>query len=181
MRLLKIAAAVLLLALPAWGDSAGKYKNGSCGSGKKVTVETRLSATHNDLEFRLISEDGTSSTGWKDAEADPAGDGRDILNSNPADTITLDGERYRWKDGKLQELKDGGDPANPSDWCNVPKVKVKKKAEQPCTLLIREGDVVPFDGTLYTPDFAFSADVKEGDIAPFDGFLAPGDELVSLP
>jgi hypothetical protein len=35
MKRMLALVAVLLLAVPAWGDSAGKYKNGSCGSGWK--------------------------------------------------------------------------------------------------------------------------------------------------
>lgn len=94
----------ILFSAYALADSAGVYGAGD----EAVTVETNLSASHNDLTVRLTVNkadgSGTATTSWKDASADPSGDGRDVLDTGE---ITAEGRTFRWKDGKFQEKKDG--------------------------------------------------------------------------
>lgn len=167
MRLFLLAAVLVLLGLPSQADSAGTYGD--------VTVTTTLSPTMNELSVTLSTTNDqgqTVTSGPHVVNADPNGDGRDVQTSPE---ITLDGDTYRWRNGKFQKKNANG------TWKTIPKKKPGKKGGQEMEYLTA-GDPAPGPGTLWRPDFSDSVYLVMGERAPFSGYFdLVGDEVTSLP
>jgi hypothetical protein len=165
MRLFLLAAVLVLLGLPSQADSAGTYGD--------VTVTTTLSPTMNELSVTLSTTNDqgqTVTSGPHVVNADPNGDGRDVQTSPE---ITLDGDTYRWRNGKFQKK-------NGNRWTTIPKKKPGKKGGTQMDYL-RVGDPAPYPGVLTSPSGGLSVPLLTNDIAPFEGYFGPGDTTTSLP
>lgn len=130
---MRVLLALSLFAVPALADSAGKYGNGR--TQPRVTVETRIITTQNQLQVKF-THDGESS-GWRNASEDPDGDGRDAWDS--AESGDLDGERFRFKDGECQYRNENG------DWIDIGR-KRKGNPVPGSVQHLTAGTVVPRDG-----------------------------------
>ena len=170
---MKYLIALLAIAAPAFADSRGTYGTGD----DSVVIATHLSASHNDLTFDARRPStGTNRTGVG-AEADPSGDGKDILNSG---VFTLDGEEYKWSNGKLKKKGKNG------KW----KILKKKKEPKPKTsnsqrgtfgmLRLEADEPAPSDGVLWGDDFRVYT-LQATQRAPVGGMFSEGEEVVSLP
>ena len=118
-----------------WADSAGTY-NGP--GAPRTTVSTRILTTTGQLQAQ-ISANGFASL-WQDVRPNPSGDGKDILNSV---NFVVDGQTYRWKNGKLQRYDRGA-----GGWKTMKKPKPKKKQNSSASSSI----VQVGDETVSLPD-----------------------------
>jgi len=160
---------LILFASAVLADSAGKYGNGY--STPRVVVETRQVDPFNQLQVRFSH--GGETSPWRNASADPTGDGFDAYDS--AEGGATGGKEFRFHNGKLQYKNDSG------DWVDIGR---KRKAIPAGAQYIRAGVPLPCDGRV-RPTMLPGApwvEATAGSARFYDVYFLPaGDDVTTLP
>jgi hypothetical protein len=162
--------ALILLASVGLSNSAGPYGNG--WSTPRVTVETRTDPGFNQLQVRF--KHGGETSDWRNASADPDGDGFDAEDS--AEGAPTGGRDFRFNGGNAQYKNSQG------QWVNLGRKR--KSLSGAGGHYIKAGLPFPCDGRIRptlvpgSPWFPATA----GDARLYDvWFLPAGDDVTTLP
>jgi hypothetical protein len=168
---MKYLLALLLLAGAAHADSAGKYGNGR--SNPRVTVETQLIGTQNQLQVRFTHNGETSA--WRNSSTVEGGDGRDALDSvEGADT---GGKQFRFSGGRAQYQNSSG------DWVNLGR-KRTGNAVPAGGHYVTAGTPLPTDGKVRPVQVPWARwePATAGNSYLYDVYFIPGgDDVTTLP
>ena len=167
---MRILLALIALSGFAFADSAGKYGNGR--TQPRVTVETRMQASQNQLQVRFTHNGETSE--WRNASEDPNGDGFDVLDSTEgADT---GGKNFRFKGGKAQYKNGQG------VWVNLGRKRKGNPAGSGGAHHITAGTPLPSDGMVRPASGGRWFPATAGTAFSYDIFFIPGgDDVTTLP
>ena len=164
---MRILLALLALSGLAFADSAGKYGTGR--TQPRVSVETQIIGTQNQLQVRFTHNGSTSD--WQNASAADPGDGFDADDSS--ESGNTGGKNFRFKNGKAQYQNASG------GWVNLGR-KRSGNMGQGGSEYITAGNPMPDDGLMRTVGSNNWVPTTAGRTYGYDVFWI-GDDVTTLP